>query len=63
VHHVKILNFKLKMIDPNCSIYSLCQTLVENQTLYFYFFFGKKKLLDLKILDCPIVIIFFLSKK
>jgi hypothetical protein len=34
VYYVKILNFKLKMTDPNRSIYSPYQTLVEKQILY-----------------------------
>jgi hypothetical protein len=49
VHHVKILNFKLKMTDPNRSIYSPYQNLIENQILYFlkyfYYFFGRKKII------------------
>jgi hypothetical protein len=55
------------MIDSNYSIYSSHQILIENQILYFLkivlFFEAKRKLLDLRILDCPIMIIFFLFKK
>jgi hypothetical protein len=36
VHRVKISEFKLKMTYSNHSIYSLYQTLVENQILYFF---------------------------
>jgi hypothetical protein len=51
------------MTDPNCSIDSSYQILVENQVLYFLkFFWVGRKLLDLRNLDRPIVIIFFLLK-
>jgi hypothetical protein len=55
------------MIDPNRSIYSTYQTLIENQFLHFLKFFaiflGKEKLLHLRILDRPIMMIFFLPNK
>jgi hypothetical protein len=67
MHHVKILNFKLKVFDPNCSIYFPYQTLVEDQIIYFLknfaIFWIKRKLLDLRILNHPVVMIFFLPKK
>jgi hypothetical protein len=40
VYHVKISKFKLKMTDLNHSTYSSYQILVENQILYFLFFFA-----------------------
>jgi hypothetical protein len=52
VHHIKISNFKLKMTNPNHLIYSPCQTLIENQILYFLNFFaiflGQEKVTSFK---------------
>jgi hypothetical protein len=67
LHRIKILNFKLKMTDSNHSIYYSYQTLVENQIFIFSKFFviywAKRKLLDWRIFNSPIVTIFFLQKK
>jgi hypothetical protein len=55
------------MTDLNHSIYYSYQTLVENQIFIFSKFFviywAKRKLLDWRILNRPIVTIFFLQKK
>jgi hypothetical protein len=43
---LKISRFKLKITDPNRSIYSPYQTLKENQFFFFenfYYFFGQEK--------------------
>jgi hypothetical protein len=52
--------------DPNRSIYSPYQSLVENKILYFlnfFTFFLDKGKLFVRILDRPLVMIFFLAEK
>jgi hypothetical protein len=60
VHHVKISKFKLKIIDPNHSIYSSYQILVENQNLYFL---GQDKVAWFKEFGLSNSDDFFLAKK